>query len=96
MSEKLTDDCIWKSYVWHKDRCIFVSTIERTYEGYSFGSKRGYETIVWEYDYASGKRGEQLLQCGDVVDHQAICRCFIAFGEIYDEENERHRRFSSE
>ena len=83
---------IWSSYVWHKEKCYSVSTIERTYDCYS-GSFRGQETIVWEYDWKKRERGEMLSQSGGIVDHQRICRCIIALGEILDEYNPRHERF---
>jgi hypothetical protein len=83
---------IWKSYVWHGDRCYFVSTIERTYETYS-GSLRGQETLVWEYDWDKAERGALVHQGNDVCDHARICRCIIAEGIMPDEDNPRTARF---
>lgn len=83
---------LWKSYVWYEDKCYFVSTIERTYDSYE-GSHRGQETIVWEYDWDTATRGNMLLQAGHVGDHQTICRCLIAEGEIPNVNNPRHERF---
>lgn len=83
---------IWKSYVWHENKCWFVSTIERDYETYE-GIHRGQETIAWEYDWETSKRGKMVGQGGHICDHQAICRCLINWGEIPDEDDERWERF---
>ena len=83
---------IWKSYVWHGEKCFFVSTIERTYDTCA-GTTRGYETLVWEYNWETRERGNLIHQGGSVADHQTICRCVIAEGEMPDEENPRHARF---
>ena len=84
---------IWKSYVFHADKCFFVSTIERTYETYA-GPSRGQETLVWAYDWDKSERlGGILYQGGHVCDHQAACRCLINWGEIPDEDDERWKRF---
>jgi len=83
---------VWKSYVWHKDACFFVSTIERTFDTYC-GSTRGHETIVWAYDWEKSERGELLHQGGSIFDHQQICRCLIAEGLFPDEDDERTKRF---
>jgi hypothetical protein len=86
---------IWKSYVYHGDKCFFVSTIDRTYETYA-GYTRGCETLVWEYDDIKRERGEMIGHMGSVVDHQRICRCLIAEGVMLDENNEAHQRFLKE
>jgi hypothetical protein len=85
------DKRIWKSYVWHEDKCFFVSTIQRTYETWG-GYSRGQETITWEYDYKNHKRGKLIHQAGHVCDHQAVCRCLINWGEIPNEDDERWER----
>ena len=74
------DSPIWKSYVWHKNECFFVSTIERDYNGAPMGNVRGQETIVWKYDFAKSERGGMLGIFGSVQDHQQICRGLIADG----------------
>ena len=85
MDDENADFPVWKSYVWHKDKCFFVSTISRIFDFYG-GSGRGEETIVWEYDWEKGERGRMVHQGGSVKDHQIICRCIIAEGECPDEE----------
>lgn len=91
-SDERPNNAVWKSYVWHKGKCFFVSTIERTYDTYG-GSTRGYETIAWAYDWKKAERGEMLHQAGGVHDHQQICRCLIAEGLFPDEDDERTKRF---
>jgi hypothetical protein len=83
---------IWQSYVYHKDKCFFVSTIERTYDVYG-GITRGLETLVWDYNDETRERGDLVYQAGGAADHQTICRCIIAEGELPDEENPKHARF---
>jgi hypothetical protein len=83
---------IWKSYVWHGDKCYFVSTIERTYDTIA-GSIRGQETLVWEYDWDKAERGSLVHQGCDVYDHARICRCIIAEGIMPDEDDPRTARF---
>lgn len=83
---------VWKSYVWHKDKCFFVSTIERNYDT-QVGTIRGLETIVWEYDWDKNERGEMLHQADGILDHKNICHCLIAEGLIPDENDERTKRF---
>jgi hypothetical protein len=83
---------IWQSYVWHEDKCFFVSTIIREFSTYE-GPTQGEETLTWEYDYEKGERGQWIGQSGGILDHQAICRCLISFGEIPDTDDERYQRF---
>ncbi len=85
-------DNVWKSYVWHGDKCFFVSTIERTFDTYD-GEIRGLETLVWEYDWTAGKRGALVHQAGGIVEHQQICRCLIAEGLFPNEDDPRTLRF---
>lgn len=87
------DKPVWKSYVWHRDKCFFVSTIERNYDTYE-GTIRGFETLVWDYDWVNTKRGELIYQAGGIQDHQQICRSFIAEGMPPDEDNPRTERFT--
>jgi hypothetical protein len=91
-SDERPNVAVWKSYVWHKDKCFFVSTIERTYDTYA-GSTRGQETLVWEYDWDNRERGKMLHQAGNVHDHQQICRCLIAEGLFPNEDNQQTARF---
>jgi hypothetical protein len=85
---------VWKSYVWHGNKCFFVSTIERNYDTCE-GTSRGHETLAWEYDYENKLRGKLVYEGGGVADHQRVCRCVVAEGEMPDEDNPRHARFFS-
>ena len=78
---------VWKSYVWHKGKCFFVSTIERDFNTYE-GTFRGKETITWEFDWESSKRGELVHQAGGILDHQNICRSLLATGEFPQEDDD--------
>ena len=98
------DKRVWKSFVWHEDdcqspslpaKCIFVSTIERDYDIMAAGGTiRGMETLVWEFDWKKDERGKLLGQGGGLDDHHAICRCFVATGEMFDENKPEHERFT--
>ncbi len=92
MPEIEPDNRIWKSYVWHGDKCFFVSTIEREFDT-DEGTVKGKETLTWEYDWDKNERGKVIGQSGGILDHQTTCRCLLAFGEIPDEEDERWKRF---
>lgn len=78
---------VWKSYVWHEDKCFFVSTIKRTYETYD-GESRDFETLVREYDYAARELGRIVYQASGLTDHNEICRSVIATGEMPKEEQD--------
>lgn len=95
MTQPMEPDArIWKSYVWHKGKCFFVSTIERDYHT-AAGTIRGEETMVWTYDWEKHERGDKIIyHGGHICDHQAACRCLINYGEIPDEEDERWKRFN--
>lgn len=60
----MSDDRIIKTYVWHGEKCFFVSTIERDSSA-SEGPRRYNETLIWEYDWEKGERGEMIDQIGD-------------------------------
>lgn len=83
---------VWKSYVWHKSLCFFVSTIERSFET-AAGCVRGYETLVWDYNWARSAKGCLIHQGGGILDHQQICRCLIAEGIPPDENDPATARF---
>ena len=82
MLEHTANKTIWQSYVWYEDKCFFVSTIERNFDTYE-GTMRGMETLVWEYDFETRKRGKIIYQAGGVHDHQSVCRCLIAIGMVH-------------
>ena len=64
MSDKTgTDDRVVKTYVWHKEKCFFVSTIERESSA-AYSLSRYNETMVWEYNWDKRERGNILFQDG--------------------------------
>jgi hypothetical protein len=59
----MNEDRSVKTYVWHEGRCFFVSTIDR--DSSSMHSLRFSETIIWEFDWATNKRGALLHAASD-------------------------------
>ena len=58
----MSDDRVIKSYVWHGEKCFFVSTIERGRSAAMAYGARYNETLVWEYDWAKQEREGLLYQ----------------------------------
>jgi hypothetical protein len=75
----MTDKNIWKSYVWHENKCFFVSTIWRDYD-VCYEKIRGQETIVWEYDYDTGMRGKMVYQSSENNVHEVVCKSLLYKG----------------
>lgn len=86
MDEYRPDIPIWKSYIFYKDKCFFVSTIERTYDTPS-GEFRGQETLVWDYDYLAKERKNLVFQSGNIIEHSKICLSLIRTGKFPKDEN---------
>jgi hypothetical protein len=67
-----------QSYVWHDDKCFFVSTINRESSAALAYGKIYAETMIWEYDYDKRERGELIGQDEDVENsietHNEVCR----------------------
>ena len=84
------DERIIKSYVWHDGKCFFVSTIDRDSSALQGG--RYAETIVWEFDWPTQKRGAILHQDGhirgSITQHMLICQCLHDQGKPEIEERE--------
>ncbi len=84
------DNCssisILKTYVWFESKCFFVSTIER--ESSSPLGSRYNETMVWEYDWSKGERGNILFQDGDSIRsirlHQKVVERLYQTGKADD------------
>ena len=49
----MSDDRIIKTYVWHGDKCFFVSTINRESSAAILPALRYNETMVWEYNWGA-------------------------------------------
>lgn len=89
----MSDDKIIKTYVWHADKCYFVSTIERDSSAME-GPSRYNETIVWEYRWdaleGKDKRGALLHTDGEMTGsirgHQRIVERIYEEGEFWNQE----------
>lgn len=55
-------DKIIQSYVFKDGQAWFVSTIERDYDTYE-GRVRGPETIAWDWNPTTRKRGDSIVYC---------------------------------
>ena len=68
-----------QSYVWHGDKCYFVSTVEiKTNPPGDLLPKPVNETMMWEYDYDSRQPGKDFLiqdfdVAGSIKLHLNIC-----------------------
>lgn len=80
MNELRPNEKVIQSYVYYKDKAFFVSTIERDYSAMA-GVVRGEETIVWEIDKETKKRGDLLFEASGVSDHLEICKQLTRKGE---------------
>lgn len=56
----MNNESICKTYIKHQDQWYFVSTIERDSSAPVNPAPRYLETIVWEYEYETGRRGKLL------------------------------------
>lgn len=88
MTTNQTDDRMIKTYVWHGDKCFFVSTISRDSSA-MLGPSRYNETLVWEYDWEKAERGQMLWQdeasVGSIRTHQLIVEFLFRHGTVPDE-----------
>lgn len=85
----IPDARVIKSYVWHKGKCFFVSTIERDSSAL-FYNHRYNETLVWKYDWENRERGELVGQGeglkGTIQNHLKICERIYFTGKVEEEE----------
>ena len=68
-----------KTYIWHDDRCFFVSTIGRDLSAAELPLLRFAETIAWRFDWAENKRLESVAEEGASLrgafdSHMEVCR----------------------
>jgi len=74
----MTDNRIIKSYVWHEGKCFFISTIDR--DSSAIGGGRYAETMVWDFDWDTDKRGDIITQDedseGSIRTHLHMCQQF--------------------
>ena len=83
MSEKII-----QSYVWHKDKLFFVSTINR--QSSSYIAETYAETMVWECDLETRERKDGVIWMGDgprdtLNTHLEACRELRHTGQIKEQ-----------
>jgi len=79
-----------KSYVWHDDKCFFVSTIMRDSSAMNYPGRFA-ETMTWEYDWATNERGKIVDQDGDgaaLDQHLRVVSDFYRYGKRKDDDDE--------
>lgn len=82
------DEHLIKSYVFHKDRCFYVSTIDRDSSA-MLGPERYAETLVWDYDWEK-RTTLSLMYQRDCVrksihQHLKVCEELYSTGELRDD-----------
>ena len=83
----MSDVTIAQTEVNHNGKWFFVSTIERDSSAAVSPPPRYFETLVWEYDRATGKRGAivgQYSGCRALDTHLAVVSGFYRNGR-YEE-----------
>lgn len=88
----MSDDRIIKTYVWHKDQCFFVSTIECDSSA-MLGPERYNETLVWEYDWEKRARDEHFIYQGGTMKgsiylHQRVVELLFTTGKPEEDEKD--------
>lgn len=75
---------IIQSYVYHKEKRYFVSTMER--ESSAMSGDRCNETIVWEWPDGEKERGKMIFQREDYIfsinAHFKICNDIFLKGKL--------------
>lgn len=89
MSPKPDNQRVIKSYVWHGDRCFFVSTIERDSSALADPGRYN-ETLVWDYDWDGHKTTNLSYQrdCvrGSIRQHLAVCQELFDTGRLTEQD----------
>lgn len=82
---------VMQSYVWHEDKCFFVSTINRASSAAIAYEHIYAETMVWTWDAERAERGELVWQGedikGGISTHLLACKNLHEFGAIKDDED---------
>lgn len=85
----MKDKRVIKSYVWHGDKCFFVSTIERDSSA-AADPGRYHETLVWQHDLETQKSGPLLyqLECSrcSIRSHLKACDELFQTGKLQSED----------
>lgn len=78
------NETVIQTYVWHKDRRYFISTIERDCSAVSVQTRYN-ETIVWDWPAGQEKRGALIFidedMAGSIANHVRICNLIYNHGE---------------
>ncbi len=72
-----------KTYVFHGDKCFFVSTIIRDSSAVGYPSRYA-ETMTWEHDWHTNERGKCVDQdgSGDAFrQHMRVVEDFYRYGK---------------
>lgn len=83
MSDYTPDERKLKTYVFHDDKCFFVSTIMRDSSAIGYPSRFA-ETITWEYDWKTNERGAMVDQDGSgeaFMQHMRVTEDFYRYGK---------------
>jgi len=80
---------IIQSYVWHGDKCFFVSTINRESSAAAAYGATYAETMAWEYDHDTAERkafvGQDEGATNSISAHIKACKRLHETGQ-FDEE----------
>lgn len=88
MDNNKPDERKLKSYVWHGDKCFFVSTIMRDSSASAYPGRFA-ETVTWEYDWNTNERGKIVDQDGSgdaLTQHMRVVSNFYKYGKRKDED----------
>lgn len=85
-NEFVEDKQVIKTFVYHGEKCFYVSTINRPSSAAAAYGHIYAETIVWDYDWPKQIRGEIIYQdeapAGSISKHQWIVECFHQDGKV--------------
>lgn len=89
MDDMQPDERVISSTVWHDGKCFYVSTINRDSSA-MLGPGRFAETMVWEFDWKTQKRGDIVGQdggCkGSITKHLLMCQRIHDTGRTEDDD----------
>ena len=74
---------VMSTYVHHEDKCWNVSTIYRQCSSYDY-DRMYYETIVWEWDDVTHKRGRICHQDEGLEAHCSILERVVREGAFWE------------
>lgn len=86
----MQDERKLKSYVFHGEKCFFVSTIMRDSSAVGYPSRYA-ETMTWEYDWTTNERGRAVDQDGEgpaLAQHMRVVSDFYKYGERKSEDDQ--------